>query len=275
MMQHTDTLAKATRQRLDAALEFARAAGELTLEYFGGSGFEVSTKRDGSQVTTADRGAETLLRERIDAAFPDDGILGEEFGEKASANGWRWVLDPIDGTVSFVHGVPLYGTLVACEYTNETQVGVIHMPALGETVYASAGRGAWQVPKPGAEPTRAQVSATGEIGDAMMCTTAFGYFRQAGTEAALGELYSRFGKTRGWSDCYAHVLCATGRIDAVVEPVLHPWDIAPMQVIYPEAGGRITDWRGCRGSHHPTGLATNGRFHDELVALLAPFLDSD
>ena len=272
MKQHTDTLAQAIQQRLDAALEFARAAGELTLGFFGGSGFEVSTKRDGSQVTTADRGAETLLRERIEAAFPDDGILGEEFSEKVSGNGWRWVLDPIDGTVSFVHGVPLYGTLVACEFDGQTRVGVIHMPALGETVHASTGRGAWHVSRPGAEPMRARVSGTGDIGKAMMCTTSSGYFQQAGTEASLGDLYSRFGNTRGWSDCYAHVLCATGRIDAVVEPMLHPWDIAPMQVIYPEAGGRITDWRGRCGSHHPTAVATNGRFHDELVALLAPFL---
>ncbi|MDQ7013478.1 MAG: inositol monophosphatase family protein [Planctomycetota bacterium] len=272
MMQDTDSLANATQQRLDTALEFAHAAGELTLGFFGGSGFEVSTKHDGSPVTTADRGAETLLRERIEAAFPGDGILGEEFGEKASGNGWRWVLDPIDGTVSFVRGVPLYGTLVACEYEGQTQVGVIHMPALGETVHASAGQGAWHVAGPGAEPTRARVSGTVDIGKAMMCTTSFGYFQQAGTEASLGELYSRFGKTRGWSDCYAHVLCATGRIDAVVEPVLHPWDIAPMQVIYAEAGGRITDWRGRSGSQYPTGAATNGRFHDELVGLLAPYL---
>lgn len=264
--------AEGVRVRLEAALEFARAAGELTLGFFGGTGFEVSTKRDGTQVTTADRGAEGLLRERIGAGFPGDGILGEEFGETASGNGWRWVLDPIDGTVSFVHGVPLYGTLVACELDGVSRVGVIHLPALGETVYASEGCGAWHVGGSGAEPVRAGVSGTGCMGEAMLCTTSFGYFAEAGVEASLGELHSRFGKTRGWSDCYAHVLCTTGRVDAVVEPVLHPWDIAPMQVIYPEAGGRISDWRGRRGSRYPTGVASNGVFHDELIGLLGPFV---
>ncbi|MFG0259912.1 MAG: inositol monophosphatase family protein [Phycisphaerales bacterium JB041] len=271
MNQQAMTTAEATRQHLDAALAFAREAGELTLGYFGGSAFEVTTKRDGTKVTTADRGAEQLLRARIEAAFPEDGILGEEFGEKASVSGWRWVLDPIDGTVSFVHGVPLYGTLVACESQGRTPVGVIHMPALGETVYASEGEGAWHVARPGAAPAAARVSMVEEIGDAAMCTTSFEYFQQAGVEGSLATLLERFGTTRGWSDCYAHVLCATGRIDAVVEPVLNPWDIAPMQVIYPEAGGRATDWRGREGAYHPDGIATNGRLHDALLEMLTPF----
>jgi len=269
MNQQTMTTADATRQHLKAALAFAREAGELTLGYFGGSSFEVTTKRDGTKVTTADRGAEQLLRQRIEEAFPEDGILGEEFGEKASVSGWRWVLDPIDGTVSFVHGVPLYGTLVACEYQGQTPVGVIHMPALGETVYASAGEGAWHIARPGAVPVTARVSMVEEIGDAAMCTTSFEYFQQAGVESWLAALCERFGTTRGWSDCYAHVLCATGRIDAVIEPVRNPWDIAPMQVIYPEAGGRATDWRGREGAYNPDGVATNGLLHDALLELLA------
>ena len=271
MNQRTMTSAEATAQRLDAALAFAREAGELTLGYFGGTKFEVTTKRDGTQVTTADRGAETLLRERIGAAFPEDGILGEEFGEKASTSGWRWVLDPIDGTVSFVHGVPLYGTLVACEYRGQTPVGVIHMPALDETVYASAGAGAWHVTGPDAAPREACVSKVERIGDAAMCTTSFSYFQQGGVEASLQALQEMFHTTRGWSDCYAHVLCATGRIDAVVEPVLHPWDIAPMQVIYPEAGGAVSDWSGRPGAYNANGVATNGKLHEQLVQVLSGF----
>jgi histidinol-phosphatase len=260
-------------ERLEAALAFAREAGGLTLGYFGGSGFEVDTKRDGSKVTTADREAERLLRERIHAAFPGDGVLGEEFGERPSESGWRWVLDPIDGTVSFMHGVPLYGTLVACEREGVAMVGVIHMPALGETVYAAAGGGAWHIPAGGtAGPLPARVSATERPEGATVCTTSHDYFRQAGLEEAMRIVHERFAVSRGWSDCYAHALCATGRIDAVVEPVLHPWDIAPMQVIYPEAGGRTTDWRGLSGSAHTTGISTNGRFHDELVGLLRGYL---
>jgi histidinol phosphatase-like enzyme (inositol monophosphatase family) len=257
--------------RLDAAIGFAREGGAVTLRYFGTTRFKVETKRDGSEVTTADRETEQCLRALIERAFPEDGILGEEFGEKPSASGWRWVLDPIDGTASFVHGVPLYGTLVACEFAGQTRAGVIHMPALGEMVYAGQGGGAWHVASEGAEPVPARVSGVADLGDAMLCTTSFGYYRQAGSEAALGALFDRCGKTRGWSDCYAHVLCATGRIEAVVEPVLYPWDIAPMQVIYAEAGGRTTDWAGRPGAYHPTGVSTNGLVHGALLDLLRPF----
>lgn len=257
--------------RLESALGFARAAGEVTLRSFGTSTFEVSTKRDGSEVTTVDRDAERCLRDLIEHAFPEDGILGEEFGDKPSANGWRWVLDPIDGTTSFVHGVPLYGTLVACEFERHSRVGVIHMPALAETLYAGAGGGAWHIAREGADPVPARVSGVQKLADAMMCTTSFGYFRQAGLEPALRTLFDGFGKTRGWSDCYAHILCATGRIDAVVEPVLHPWDIAPMHVIYPEAGGRVSDWTGRPGAYRPTGIATNALLHAQLLDLLGPF----
>lgn len=262
----------ATAPRLDSALEFARRAGELTLRYFGGSSFETERKRDGSEVTTADREAEQLLRALIAEDFPEDGILGEEFGEKPARGGWRWILDPIDGTASFVHGVPLYGTLVACEFEGRTRAGVIHMPALGETVYAREGGGVWHIPAGGCEPRRVRVSQTEALGDAMVCTTSYAYFRQAGLEGAFLPLLEQSGGSRGWSDCYAHVLCATGRIDAVVEPVLKPWDIAPMQVIYAEAGGRTSDWSGRPGAYNPNGVASNGRIHDELLALLGPFL---
>jgi histidinol-phosphatase len=257
--------------RLESALAFARAGGEVAMGYFGGSAFSVDTKRDGSVVTTADKEAEQHVRSLIERAFPDDGVLGEEFGELPSTSGWRWVLDPIDGTASFVHGVPLFGTLVACEYEGQTLAGVIHLPALAETVYAQTGGGAWHIPAGASEAVRARVSKIGSIADSMMCTTSFGYFRETGLEPALQAMFDSFGSTRGWSDCYAHALCATGRIDAVVEPLLHPWDIAPMQVIYREAGGRCTDWAGRSGAYHPTGISTNGLVHDELLALLQPF----
>lgn len=262
---------EATAARLDAALRFARAAGDLTLRYFRGSAFEVETKRDGSEVTTADRECEQRLRALISEAFPGDGVLGEEFGETPSSSGWRWVLDPIDGTASFVHGVPLFGTLVACEFGGLTRAGVIHMPALSETVYASEGEGAWHIAMGGGPPRRAGVSRVGTLADAMMCTTSYTYFSRTSTEGAVIPLFESFGDSRGWSDCYAHVLCATGRIDAVVEPVLNPWDIAPMQVIYGEAGGRTSDWAGRPGAYRPNGVATNGLIHDELLDLLRPF----
>lgn len=257
--------------RLAAAVDFALQAGAVTIRYFGTTGFEVETKRDGSEVTTADREAERCLRGLIERAFPGDGVLGEELGEKPSASGWRWVLDPIDGTASFVHGVPLYGTLVACEWERQTQAGVIHLPALAETVYAGRGTGAWHLSRGGAEPARARVSGVARAAEAMMCTTTYTYFRRAGRGPAMQALFDRFGDTRGWSDCYAHALCATGRIDAVVEPMLNPWDIAPMQVIYPEAGGRTSDWAGRTGAYNTNGVSTNGLIHDEVLTVLRPF----
>lgn len=273
MHEQTAVPAGSIAHRLEAALAFAQEAGALTLRYFGGSDFETEYKHDDTHVTTADRGAEQLLRERIGVSFPDDGVLGEEFGESESRSGWRWVLDPIDGTFSFVHGVPLYGTLVACEFEGETLAGVIHMPALGETVYASSGEGAWHIPVSGAKPDRARVSGAESLAGATLCTTSHDYFRRAGLEEAMAVLHGQGMHTRGWSDCYAHLLCATGRIDAVVEPVLHPWDIAPMQVIYPEAGGAVSDWRGRHGSQHQTGVAGTERVHRELVGLLSGFVE--
>ncbi len=271
MSETSKTVAEGIAPRMAAALGFTQQAGEVTLGYFGGSGFAVERKRDGSEVTVADREAELCLRSLIEDAFPEDGILGEEFDEKPSASGWRWVLDPIDGTASFVRGVPLYGTLVACEFAAKTRVGVIHMPALGETVYASKGNGAWHIRKPGCEPERARVSKVESLSAATMCTTSLDYFQQAGAKSAMVVLLERFGTTRGWSDCYAHVLCATGRVDVVVEPsVLKPWDIAPMQVIYPEAGGRVSDWLGREGAQYPSAVGSNGLLHGEVLELLGP-----
>lgn len=266
----TSTDRRAATARLESALAFAREAERVVMRYFGGSGFQVETKRDGSSVTVADREAEETLRGLISEHFPDDGVLGEEFGETPSRSGWRWILDPIDGTASFVHGVPLFGTLIACEHEGRSRAGVIHMPALGETVYASEGGGAWHLPAGRSTPVPARVSDVDSIGAAMMCTTSYAYFRDAGLTGALQTAFDRFGKTRGWSDCYAHVLCATGRIDAVLEPVLHPWDIAPMTIIHAEAGGRTTDWKGRPGAYHPTGISTNGRLHEAALEMLAP-----
>ncbi len=252
--------------RLGAAVRIAREGGLQTLELFR-RGVEVSRKADGSEVTEADRACERLMRKRIGEAFPCDGVIGEEYGETPGTSEYRWLLDPIDGTTSFVRGVPLYGTLVAVEREGRSVAGVIFMPALDEMVYAGAGGGAWHVDR-GSEPRRARVSGVGALKDAMVATTSAEYFRRAGVLAAWEAVRSRAGQTRGWSDCYAFVLLATGRVDAVVEPVLHPWDIAPMQPIIEEAGGTCTDWNGKATIWEPRGLCTNGKIAGELVAAL-------
>jgi len=257
--------------RLGLAVEAARAAGAVTLRYFQGDKLGTVAKDDGSPVTEADREAERTLRAAIESAYPDDAVLGEEFGEKDGAgDACRWVLDPIDGTVSFVHGVPLYGVLVGVFRGATPLAGVVHMPALGETVYAAAGGGAWWVPGPGREPREASLSSVDRLADAMVVTTGLEYFRQAGVGGLFGELADRCGRVRGWSDCYAHLLLATGRCEAVVEPVIKPWDVGPMPAILGELGGVITDWSGEHRIDGGRAIASNARVHGELLELVRP-----
>lgn len=253
--------------RLQLARQAALAAGERTLHYFQTTRFRTETKGDGSPVTDADRESEQTIRRMIHDAFPNDGLLGEEYGHEPGNSGWRWIVDPIDGTRSFVKGVPLFGVLIGIEHEGKPVAGVIRMPALDEVVYAALGAGAFQQVGD-REPTRTAVSTAGSLGDALLCTTSFDYFRRSGSVPALVALCEQFGSTRGWSDCYAHVLVATGRADACVEPVLQPWDIAATIPIIQEAGGRCTSFDGRVDAFAPNGVLSNGRIHDQVLAVL-------
>lgn len=255
--------------RLHVAVEAAKAAGAQTLERFRSRAFDVERKADGSEVTEADRDAEKLLRRLVRDAFPDDALLGEEFEEEAGSSGYRWIFDPIDGTRSFVHGVPLYGTLVAVERHEDEHsvIGVIHMPALDETVWAAEGQGGWRQVC-GGDVRPARVSSVDRPDEAMLCITAMDYFMETGRTASFLELAGRVRCTRGWSDCYAHLLVATGRADIVIEPVISVWDVAPMIPIMREAGGRFTDWRGTETARGGDGVGTNGRLHGAMLAFL-------
>lgn len=262
-------------RRLDLALTLAHRAGELVMGHFQRlAASQIERKRDGSHVTVADRDAERLVREEISAAFPGDAVLGEELGEQAGAggspgtDGFRWIIDPIDGTASFVHGVPLFGTLIGVEHAGEPVVGVIHMPALHETVHAARGGGAWWT-RPGQAPVRTRVNATRRLSDAMVLTTSPDYFRATSTMDAFVRLAGAAGATRGWSDCYSYLLLATGRADAVVEPKVNVWDVAPMGVIVPEAGGVHADWTGTPTIRSTRSLAAPPTLMDELVGVLA------
>lgn len=263
-----DAAQDALDARYDAARTFARLAGQLTLTYFRDRTFEVEHKGDGSHVTEADRRAETLLRERITEMFPDDGILGEEHDEKPGTSGYRWILDPIDGTASFVHGVPMYGTLVAVEYSERSVIGVIYIPPLDEMVSARVGGGTWHQVGADAAPRPAHVSDTTSLEDAMICTTSPRYYFASDRRDPYLRLISTAGRIRGWSDCYAFVLVATGRADGVVEPILFPWDVAAMIPIIEEAGGRITGWNGTVSAFAGDGFASNGAIHDQLQRVL-------
>lgn len=255
-------------QRLELALEAARAAGGVTLQFFQGDQLGTVTKGDGSPVTEADKGAERVLREAIGESFPDDAILGEEYGEASGESGYRWILDPIDGTVSFVQGVPLYGTLVGVYKGDDPVVGVVHMPALAETVYAARNGGAWWIPGAAQDARPASLTETSDIADALLVTTALEYFDPQTGEDVYTRLARACKRTRGWSDCYAHVLLATGRCDVVVEPTIKPWDIAPMACILGELGGHLVDWEGVPRLDGGDAIATNAHLKDAVLSVL-------
>ena len=254
--------------RLGFAVNAAQASSALTLEYFGTSDLERSTKDDGTPVTIADRTCEQDLRNRIIRAYPDDAILGEEFESKRGDSGYEWIIDPIDGTISFVHGVPLFGTMLACVKDGRAILGVIVMPALNETVYAATGLGCWHIQND-SSPTRVCVSDVSQLSESMINTTSMSYFDTPQLRKLYEELDTQSKHTRGWSDCYGWVLLATGRVDAVVEPVLSLWDFAAAIPIVEEAGGRCSNFEGVSTIDTPNLIASNGTIHDQLCRLIA------
>ena len=242
-------------------MALARGAGDITLNYFRKQP-ETSTKSDGSYVTIADREAEAYLRGQINERFPDDGIVGEEEGETEGRSGRRWILDPIDGTFAFVHGVPFYGVLIALEIEREMSVGVINMPALGEIVSAAQGCGCFL----NGESTR--VSTTAKLEEALLLCTDFRAAAYHGFGRAVDFLQRTAKTSRTWGDCYGYVLVATGRADVMLDPVMNLWDCAPLLPIMEEAGGTFTDWRGVRAVDGGNAIATNKLLFDEVMQLI-------
>ncbi|MFO0838391.1 MAG: inositol monophosphatase family protein [Phycisphaerae bacterium] len=225
------------REILDFAVDAAHAAGALTLGYFNvGTPHEI--KSDSSPVTVADRNAERLLREHIAAAFPRHGILGEEFGEERGAEPARWILDPIDGTFSFIHGVPLYSVLIGFEWRGEVLAGVIHLPALNETVYAARGLGCY------CNGRRARVSDVTTLDRATLLTGGGKMFDKTSRGPAFEQLRRACLNHRSWCDGYAYALVATGRAEIVLDPKMAIWDCAALLPCLLEAGGTFTDWTG-------------------------------
>lgn len=253
--------------RLELALQAGREAGAITLEYFRRDDLEVERKGDDSPVTLADRRAEEHLRRRIAAAFPADGILGEEFPEQPGQSGYRWILDPIDGTKSFIHGVPLFGTLIGVEHGGRCVVGVILLPALDEYVYASAGQGAWHV-RGGGVARPAQVSKCPRLAEGLFVTSEVANFEKIHRRDAYDRLQAACRLARTWGDCFGYVLVATGRAEVMVDPILNLWDAAALQPILEEAGGTFTDWEGRPTIHAGQAIATNGRVLAEVLALV-------
>lgn len=254
--------------RLVVALHVAQEAAKFILGYYQATNLVVERKIDSSPVTEADRGAEKLIHNAIVREFRDDGILGEEFGEKPGTSGFRWILDPVDGTKSFIHGVPLFGTLIGVEYRGKCVIGVCCFPALNETVYASVGNGCWWQQGAG-RPVRARVSEVDSLDKALFCFTTVSGWERIGRVDAFDKLRNQSLLARGWGDCYGHALVATGRADVMVDPLMNPWDIAALIPIVQEAGGHFLDWSGNVDIHAGNGFSVNNKLKQSVLDILA------
>ncbi len=249
--------------RLKFAIEAARKAGDSTLVHFRNRvGWEL--KADSSPVTVADREAEQILRDALALSFPGETILGEEQGLTGSGS-TRWIIDPIDGTKSFVAGVPLYATLLAYEVEGVPELGVCYFPALGEIVYASRGEGAFFNDVP------CRVSLRSSVGGSLLACGGPSSMIKHRRWEGFAALSSTALATRTWSDAYGHALVATGRVDAMIDPVVSRWDLSAIRVIVEEAGGRFTDFSGCdpfsRGDFGLEAISSNGLVHEEILGV--------
>ena len=258
--------------RLTVAIEAARLAATDTLRWFNNPTLIIDTKADASPVTQADRAAEAILRGHLLGAFPDDAFLGEETGATAGTSGYEWIVDPIDGTKSFIRGVPLYATLVGCRQAGQGVLGVIAIPALDELVYAARGAGAWHI-RGSAAAVAARVSTRATLAESLVCSSDFTSFARwsGGSEAgnaARHQVESACGVVRTWGDGYGYLLVATGRADVMIDPLLNAWDAAAVETVVTEAGGRFTDWQGRHSIDSGDGVATNGLVHDALLKCL-------
>jgi histidinol-phosphatase len=250
------------RTLLDFAVEASWQAGKITLEYFQ-TGAAIERKADASPVTLADRRSEEKLRESIQRHFPTHGILGEEYGETHGSTPYRWILDPLDGTRSFIQGVPFYGVMMGLEYAGRAVLGVVHFPALGDTVYAATGEGCYW------NGRRAVVSSVDMLEAAVLLATDIRSLYATGRGRAFDILQDKTRLQRTWGDCYGHILVATGRAEIMLDPILNIWDCAALQPILEEAGGTFTDWSGTPTHTGGNGFSTNGRLFKAVMETIA------
>jgi histidinol-phosphatase len=252
-------------QDLALALELADAADATTMARFGALDLRIDTKPDLTPVTDADQSAERELREALTRHRPDDGLFGEEYGGTASLQGRQWVIDPIDGTKNFVRGVPVWCTLLALLDDGEPVVGVVSAPALGRRWWAAKGHGAHA--SFNGTPRRISVSGVSELEAASLSysdlTTGWEDRRERFV-ALTDEVW----RVRAYGDFWSYCMVAEGSVDIAVEPEVKLWDLAPLDVIVREAGGRFTSIDGTDGPHHGSALATNGHLHEQVVARL-------
>jgi histidinol-phosphatase len=250
------------RTRYEVAVEAAKAAGQLALSYFD-RGTAVELKHDSSPVTIADREAEQLLRKTLIGRFPQDGFLGEEFGDQPGSSGFRWIIDPIDGTRSFVRNVPVWATLIGLEYKGEAIAGIAVTPALGMTTYrALRGDGAFKNDRP------IHVSDASTLRESVLFHSSLHWYAKAGRLDAFVKLAMASQRNRGFGDFYGFVLVAEGAGEIMIEHGVHVWDVAGLRVVVEEAGGRFTDWQDVPNHNCEDVIATNGRVHSQALAIM-------
>jgi histidinol-phosphatase len=245
--------------RADVAVHIATEAGHIAKHWYENANYRVDAKVDGSPVTQADLEIETYLRAALLEHFPDDAILGEEFGETPGTSGYRWIVDPIDGTKSFVRAVPLYANLIALERDGEVLFGAINLPSAGVLIHAEKGRGCWR------NGQLTHVSRHDRLDGAYVMATWLEDWRPE----TIGELTGQGVVLRTWGDAYGYAMVASGHADAVVDYTTKAYDLAPMPVIIAEAGGRFTSLDGDPSYDRGSGIASNGLLHDPLLKLVS------
>lgn len=247
---------------LELALELADLADAVSMDRYGRTDLQVSTKPDMTPVTDADQSVERRLRERLAEARPDDTLVGEEYGGQMGS-GRAWVIDPIDGTKNFVRRVPVWATLIALTVDGVAQVGVVSAPALGRRWWAATGQGSWRTEN-GSQPVRNQVSAVEHLSDASLSLSDLdGWARES-----YLDLMDAVWRVRGYGDFWSHMMVAEGSIDVAVEPALNLWDMAALVPVIAEAGGSMTSWSGGPVLESMSAATTNGLLHDAVLPRL-------
>lgn len=251
------------KARYELAVATAEQAGQLALRYFDAD-VQVEWKADDSPVTVADRDAEALLRTTLLARFPQDGFLGEEHGDHPGSSGYRWIVDPIDGTRNFVRSIPIWGTLVGLEYRGELIAGVVVAPALRQTWRALRGDGAYRGER------RIRVSDVPTLPEATIFYTGLSWYAKAGRLDDIVKILNSTQVARGFGDFYGFVLAAQGSGEAMIDYGVHIWDVAAIKPLIEEAGGRFSDWTGSPTVERPDVVVSNGKVHAELLRMLRP-----
>ena len=246
---------------LNAAIEAARAAGEIALHYFR-TNLTVETKADRTPVTRADRECEAKIVELLSACFPQHGFLGEELGERSGTTNARWIIDPIDGTKNFIRGIPFFATLIALEEAGEVTAGVMYAPAINDLLYAQKGQGAF------ANGRQVHVSTVADLPGAMLIHGGLKDLKTRPCWQSFLRLVDATARQRGFGDALGHSVVICGQAEVVLEPEIKPWDVAATRIIVTEAGGRYSDFAGSPSIYTGSAVISNGLVHDEVINIL-------